>query len=49
MAVIIAFTISLGIYEGNLGTLYRHKAIILMLVYIFISAGLLAKRKIETI
>jgi len=39
IATIIIFAIFLTIYEGNIGTLYRHKAIVTMLVFIFIGAG----------
>lgn len=40
LITLLVFSIFLGVYEGNLGTLYRHKAIIIMLAYIFISRGL---------
>jgi len=49
IATIFVFSLFLGVYEGNLGTLYRHKAIVIMLVYIFVSAGLLTKQKIEVV
>ena len=49
LITLFVFSIFLGVYEGNLGTLYRHKAVVIMLAYIFISAGLLAKQKIEAI
>jgi len=40
IAVILISSIFLGFYEGNIGTLYRHKAIVTVLAFIFISAGL---------
>ncbi|MCG2791302.1 MAG: hypothetical protein L6305_06090 [Actinomycetia bacterium] len=49
LITLLVFSIFLGVYESNLGTLYRHKAVIIMLAYIFISAGLLAKQKMKAI
>lgn len=49
LITLLVFSIFLGVYEGNLGTLYRHKAVIIMLAYIFISAGLLTKQKMKAI
>lgn len=49
LITLFVFSIFLGVYESNLGTLYRHKAVVIMLAYIFISAGLLTKQKIEAI
>jgi len=49
LITMVVLSIFLGIYEGNLGTLYRHKAVVIMLAYIFISAGLLTKQKMEAI
>lgn len=44
LITIFVFSVFLGVYESNLGTLYRHKAVVIMLAYIFISAGLMTKK-----
>lgn len=49
LAAIAVFSIFLIIYEGNLGTLYRHKAVIIMLTFIFAGHSLQSRRTVNSL
>lgn len=46
LIMLLFFSMFLGIYEGNIGTLYRHKSIVIILFYILVAAGLYLKKPV---